>query len=280
MGVGAARAVKKAAVLGHPIGHSLSPVLHRAAYQSLGLSWTYDAIDVTEAELPGFLADLDDSWAGLSLTMPLKKAVLPWLDAVDPVAAKIQAVNTVVVSGDERLGFNTDVAGIVAALREVGFGEYPGEVAVLGAGATAMSTLAGIAEYRPRRVVVCARRAESVESVTQFATDLGLNAQAWPWERRGEVLESDVVVSTLPGDTAGSLGSAVPGDPGILLDVTYSPWPTSLATAWAQAGGSVAPGYRMLLWQAAVQVELMTGQQAPVTQMWEALQQALEGNNG
>lgn len=114
---------RRAAVLGHPIAHSLSPVLHRAAYRALGLdSWSYDAVDVTEDGLPGFVAGLGDDWAGLSLTMPLKQTVLPLLDHVEPLAQVVGAVNTVLVqgSGSARtlVGANTDVHGIVAALRE------------------------------------------------------------------------------------------------------------------------------------------------------------------
>lgn len=106
----------RAAVLGHPIAHSLSPVLHRAAYAALGLDWTYDAVDVTEETLPGFVAALDDGWAGLSLTMPLKQAVLPLLDHVEPLAEVVGAVNTVLVQGGGArptlVGANTDVHGL------------------------------------------------------------------------------------------------------------------------------------------------------------------------
>lgn len=114
---------RRAAVLGHPVAHSLSPLLHRAAYQALGLAgWTYGLQDVTEEQLPGVVRDLDASWAGLSLTMPLKQVVLPLLDHVDPLAEVVGAVNTVVVQGGGTapvlVGANTDVAGIVAALRE------------------------------------------------------------------------------------------------------------------------------------------------------------------
>lgn len=271
----AAAQAKQAAVLGHPIAHSLSPALHGSAYRALGLPWRYRAIDVTEAALPDFIQGLDASWAGLSLTMPLKKTIIPLLDAVDPVAEQIQAANTVVFSGGERLGFNTDVAGMITALREAGFDQFPGDVAILGAGATAYSAVVSIADQRPSRVVICARRDEAAEEVARLASSLGLNSQIWPWDQARELLSCQVVISTVPGDAAAWLAEAVPSDPGILMDVTYSPWPTSLAEAWAAADGAIAPGYRMLLWQAAMQVELMTGLQAPVNEMWQGLKEAL-----
>src|SRR4051794_31368341 len=127
----------RCAVLGSPIGHSLSPLLHRTAYDVLGLAgWTYDAVEVDEAGLGDFLVGLDDTWRGLSLTMPLKRTVLPLLDSVSPVAEAAGAVNTVLIGDAGRIGDNTDVPGAVAALRE----RYTGPVStavVVGAGATA-----------------------------------------------------------------------------------------------------------------------------------------------
>ena len=147
---------RRAAVLGHPIGHSLSPVLHRAAYAALGLaSWRYDAVDIAEEDLSRFVAGLDRSWAGLSLTMPLKRTILPLLDHVEPQALALGVVNTVLVvaSGSARMltGTNTDVHGLLAALREGGIGAHGdgsevGSAVVLGAGATAASAIAALAQ--------------------------------------------------------------------------------------------------------------------------------------
>ncbi len=252
-------------------------MLHSAAYQALGLPYEYTAIDVTVAGLADFVADCDDSWLGLSLTMPLKRTVLPLLDAVDPVAERIRAVNTVIFSDGERLGFNTDVAGIATTLREIEVQQYPGDVAILGAGATAAAVLSALVDLHPSRVRIAARRVEAALDAVELASEMGLNAEATLWQDNTDLLRSDLLVSTLPGDAAATLAPHIPLQPGKLLDVTYSPWPTTLARAWAEAGGAVAPGYRMLLWQAAVQVELMTGFQAPVSAMSDALLAALEG---
>src|SRR5690625_256874 len=135
-------AARRAAVMGHPIAHSLSPALHNASYAELGLAnWTYDAHDVTTEQLPDFLAQMDDSWAGLSLTMPLKSSIQPHLDVIDPLAEVVGAVNTVICqySGGSRMliGANTDVYGIVASLRTAGLTTPIESAAVLGAGGTA-----------------------------------------------------------------------------------------------------------------------------------------------
>src|SRR5690242_21426456 len=111
----------KAAVLGAPIAHSLSPVLHRAAYQALSLTdWSYEAIECDTARLPAVLDACGPGWAGLSLTMPLKRAVLPLLDHIDPLAREVGAANTVVFTGGRRHGHNTDVPGMIAALAGIG----------------------------------------------------------------------------------------------------------------------------------------------------------------
>ncbi|MBA3620612.1 MAG: shikimate dehydrogenase, partial [Acidothermales bacterium] len=128
--------MRRAAVLGKPIRHSLSPLLHRTAYAALGLDWRYDAVECDESALADVLAGLDDSWVGLSLTMPLKEAVLPLLDEVAPEADVLSAVNTVLLREGRRYGLNTDVDGLAAALREAG--AVPpaggGTAVVLGAG--------------------------------------------------------------------------------------------------------------------------------------------------
>src|SRR4029453_14406564 len=138
---------RRAAVLGSPIAHSLSPLLHRAAYAELGLDWRYDAIDVDAAGLPGFLAGLDERWVGLSLTMPLKRAVLPLCARLGSMAAAVGAANTVLWSVDRaRIAENTDVPGLVAALGSAGMSAAPQRVVVLGGGATAASALAAVAQ--------------------------------------------------------------------------------------------------------------------------------------
>lgn len=263
---------RRAAVLGHPIEHSLSPVLHRAAYAELGLDWVYDRVDVTGDGLAAFLDSLDESWAGLSLTMPLKNDVLPLLDEVDPVAAATGAVNTVVLESGRRRGANTDVGGLVAALDEHGAGHGPS--AVLGAGATARSAVAGLAARGTTLVTAYARRPEAAGDLRATAEAVGVILEVRPWSDAAAGLGADVVVSTVPRGAGDALAQDVPATPGTLLDVVYDPWPTPLAAAWAEHGGQVASGLDLLLHQAVLQVRLMTGRDAPVAAMRAALARA------
>lgn len=267
----------QAAVLGRPIAHSLSPRLHRAAYAALGLDWTYDAVEVDEAGLAAFLDGLDASWAGLSLTMPLKQAVLPLLDTVSDLARDVAAANTVVLRGGRREGHNTDVAGIVAALHEAGV-EAAERAVVLGGGATARSALAALAQLGVRSPVLVVRSEPT--ATLAAATRLGLTPVVTGVSREvsaaaGEVGAAaaevvagcDLLVSTLPAGAADRFAAHVRGVPA-LLDVVYDPWPTPLAAA---CRGVVVPGSAMLLHQAARQVELMTGRAAPLEAMRAAL---------
>ena len=270
---------RRAAVLGHPVGHSLSPVLHRAAYAELGLSdWRYEAVDLTEQQLPGFVAELDGTWAGLSLTMPLKQTVLPLLDHVEPLAEVVGAVNTVLVqperNGCSLVGANTDVHGIVAALREGLGGRIPATGAVLGGGATAASSLAALAELGVTDAAVYVRSLGRSGALVRAAHRMGVAPQFRGLDRaHDEIGVADVVVATLPAHAADELAAALPAPVagGVLLDVVYDPRPTALSVAWARAGGVVVGGERMLLHQAAEQVRLMTGHPAPLAAMESAL---------
>lgn len=271
--------MRRAAVLGHPISHSLSPVLHRAAYAELGLDWSYEAIDVTSEQLSDFLAGLDSSWVGLSLTMPLKQTVLSFLVESSATVAAAGGANTVLVTEAGLIGDNTDVYGIVAALRERRDFRPPRTFGIIGAGATAAAAMVAAAELAVDRVVVSARRTAPAEDLADRGRALGLQVETVPWEQVEQALACDAIVVTLPGDAAANLISAIPAEPGVLLDVTYHPWPTSLAAAWEQRGGSVVPGHQMLLWQAARQVELMTGHPAPVASMAAAMRETLSGQD-
>jgi len=267
-----------AAVLGSPIAHSLSPVLHRAAYDALGLAdWTYRAVECTEQQLADTLRELEaEGLAGASLTMPLKRAVLPLLARTERLAADVGAANTVLFGGidGEWWGANTDVPGMVEALRRGGFNRA-GSVTVLGGGATAASTVAAIAELGVRDARVVARRPAAAAAVAETGERFGVEVDVRPWGEVEASLAADLVVSTVPAGAGDSLAASVPPRPGLLFDVVYAPWPTPLAAAWASAGGTVVGGLELLVAQAAEQVRLMTGKQAPVDRMRAAGEDAL-----
>lgn len=251
------------AVLGSPIAHSKSPALHRAAYGALGLDWTYEAVEVRDGALEPFLAGLDASWRGLSLTMPLKREVLPLLDGTSEMAGRVGAANTVLLREGRREGFNTDVAGIVAAFREAGVDGLE-TVHVLGAGATAASVLIAARELGATRALVSARdpeRAKPLEPLAR-ANGVDLTVRRLGMMDRSLVVPS-AVISTLPGGTPVDVPfpEAVRRE-AVLLDVAYDPWPSALAASWEAADGIVVSGLTMLLHQAIAQVRIfVTGEE-------------------
>lgn len=279
----------KAAVLGSPIAHSLSPALHRAAYEVLGLDdWTYQAIECDEAGLAGLVESLGPEWAGLSLTMPLKRTVLPLLDRVDPVAAATGGANTVVFRPDGRYGYNTDVQGIVDALTEAG-APAPGSVTILGAGATACSALAALPELGVSGADVVVRDPSRAGGLLAAAQRLRLQVRLRSfdslhdsgWGNAGDAAGHGdpaghgnpvpgLLISTVPAGAADAFAERIRATgraPAAVLDVVYNPWPTPLAEAASAAGAMVASGFALLLHQAATQVELMTGKPAPLEAM-------------
>ncbi|GAA2593611.1 shikimate dehydrogenase [Streptomyces roseoviolaceus] len=270
-------APRRAAVLGSPIAHSLSPVLHRTAYQELGLSgWTYDRFEVDEAALPGFFETLGGEWAGLSLTMPLKRAVIPLLDGISETAASVDAVNTVVCTRDgRRTGDNTDIPGMVAALREHGIDKVEA-AAVLGAGATASSALAALSRICPGEIAVYVRSEARAAEMRQWAERLEVSVRIADWADAEQALRAPLVISTTPAGVTDALARSVPDRPAALFDVLYDPWPTTLAARWSAYGGAVVSGLDLLVHQAVLQVEQMTGQApAPLDAMRKAGERAL-----
>ncbi|MFD9860465.1 shikimate dehydrogenase [Streptomyces alboflavus] len=268
---------RRAAVLGSPIAHSLSPVLHRAAYAELGLGdWSYDRFEVDEEALPGFFEQLGPEWAGLSLTMPLKRAVIPLLDSVSGTAASVEAVNTVVRTGDGRLtGDNTDIPGMVAALRERGI-EQVESAAILGAGATASSALAALARICTGEVVAYVRSEARATEMRQWGERLDVDVRTADWADAERALHAPLVIATTPAGTTDALSHAVPERPTTLFDVLYDPWPTTLAARWSAYGGAVVSGLDLLVHQAVLQVEQMTGRTpGPLDVMRKAGERAL-----
>jgi shikimate dehydrogenase len=266
----------RAAVLGSPVAHSLSPVLHSAAYAALGLDgWHYDAHECDEATLAGFVDGLGPEWAGLSLTMPLKRVALDVAREISPLAAAVGAANTLVLTEGRRHAHNTDVAGVVEALR----GAPPGgRAVVLGAGGTAQATLAALRELGIADITVLVRSTARTGELQAAADRLGVAPEITaglldPARARAALADADAVVSTLPSGAADGLTGVRPG--AVVLDVVYAPWPTAFAAAADAAGARVVSGLEMLLHQAVAQVELMTGLNPPVDVMRDALDAAV-----
>jgi len=255
----AARKPSKCAVIGKPIAHSLSPAMHRAAYAALGFDdWTYDAFEVDEAGLKGFLENLDESWVGLSLTMPLKRAVIPLADEVTTVAGALQVANTLEVGGQHRIASNTDCAGAVGALAERGVRNVK-SIRVLGGGATAASIVYAVARNPGLKVEFLVRdELRSAESIA-VAERAGADVTVRPLD--APMLDVvDLLVSTVPGKAVRKQAHDLVDASHAVFDVVYEPWPTPLASAAALKGLPFVSGLDLLAHQAAFQVELFTGQ--------------------
>ncbi|HEU4666333.1 MAG TPA: shikimate dehydrogenase [Arthrobacter sp.] len=258
----------RAAVLGHPISHSKSPALHLAAYGRLGIGISYTAIDVTEQLLPSLMRQVRDQpgWRGLSVTMPLKTAMVGQVDEVRGVARMLGVVNTVSFeehgNGTRAIGSNTDVPGIVNALRHAGTGTAPSAV-LLGGGGTAASAIAALKELGATRAEVFVRDTSRTAEVSAAAEslDVALVVRSLADAAR-PAAAADVVISTLPPRAADGIAAEMAAlktaMPGVLLDVAYDPWPSLIASVWQAGGGTVVPGLEMLLYQAVEQVRLFS----------------------
>ncbi len=258
---------RRCAVLGSPVEHSLSPVLHRAAYAELGLDWTYEAVEVAEDGLARFLDGLDGSWRGLSLTMPLKRAVMPLLDEASERARQAGAANTVLLDGGRRTGHNTDVPGAAAAVRERYDGPLDGAV-ILGGGATASSTLLALADLGCRRFTLLVRDEGRTAETLAVAGRHPRRPVVEVHRLGSSVPECDIVVSTIPAaaqtpEVVASVAGAT-----VVFEVLYDPWPTPLASYALGAGRTLVSGLDLLVQQAVLQVRLMTGcDEVPVAAM-------------
>lgn len=249
-------------VVGSPIAHSLSPAIHRAAYASLGLDWTYDAHEVDVASFPSFQAELGEEWRGLSVTMPLKRVALETAARASDLAETVGAANTLVrTEAGAWEADNTDVPGVIAALTSHSV-PRPSHVCLWGGGATASSVLAALALIEAGPVHVHVRSVERARPAFAIAAALGHPVEPAPWATTPDCRAADLTVSTVPAVAveASAHDISATSRPGhCLFDVIYHPWPTPLATAWAGCGGAVVSGLDLLVHQAVGQVRLMTG---------------------
>jgi len=268
----------RCAVLGDPIEHSLSPVLHRAAYAALGLDWTYDAVRVTGGGLAAYVDGLGPEWRGLSLTMPLKREVVPLLTSQDEWTRISGAANTLLLdAAGGRHGLNTDVPGAEAAIARAS--DVPLRRAlVLGGGATATSVLLALAERGLERAVIAvrdqARAAGTLAAVRRHHR--APEVTVVDLDELGSVA-ADIVVSTVPASAQTEAVLRAVRDVPVVFEVRYEPWPTPLAAAALATGRILVGGLDLLVWQAVDQVRAMTGRfDVPVEAMRRAGEAGLE----
>ncbi len=263
----------RAAVLGRPVSHSLSPLLHRAAYAALGLDdWTYDALDVGAEDLPELVAGLGDEWRGFSVTMPCKQAAVDVADVVEPLPRLLHAANTLVRTDAGWRAENTDVTGVGMALQLAGV-ERVSHAAILGAGGTASAAAVALSSLGAQHVDVVVRDPGRAADLMHIFKVLGVSTAV---TTLADVdLDAPLVVSTVPIDAQAAVLD-LPWRAGhTVLDVLYAPWPTPLAQRVGDVSGTVVGGLEVLFWQATGQVELFTGQAAPIGAMRAALDAAV-----
>jgi shikimate dehydrogenase len=245
----------QAAVLGSPISHSLSPVLHRKAYEILGISATYSAIDTKEGQLANFVSKMDSSWLGISLTMPLKEEVLKVADEVDPLALRIQSANTLYRVGDKWRATSTDVAGFSKALAAMSAHDFA-SVVILGAGATARCAAAAF-DGTGRSITVLIRsdfrKAQMEPCVVQGELHFV------PWSDLSALRSADLIVNTTPAGVADEVALLLDHKPdAIFFEALYNPWPTRLLQSWLATHSRGIDGLDLLVQQAIDQIELQT----------------------
>jgi len=248
--------VIRAAVLGSPISHSLSPLLHQSAYEILGAQGTYEAIEVEAGQLSNFLKDKDSGWTGFSLTMPLKEEVLAIAHVVDPVAQMISSANTLYRKDNLWLASSTDITGFGFALDSRGFTKAKSAI-ILGAGATARAVV-GALDGRIEEIKIVSRNTGREEAIRKCATKSSITFV--PWEYTTPIAQSDLVVNTTPLYGADLFADYLPTKISTLFfEVLYRPWPTVLHSRWRENGGETMDGIDLLVHQAIEQIALFSG---------------------
>jgi shikimate dehydrogenase len=245
----------KAAVLGFPIAHSLSPVLHAKAFDLLGIAGSYEAIEVASGGLADFLKSQGANYDYLSLTMPLKEEVLVIAESsgitVDELALRIQSVNTLVRYGSGWSATSTDGSGFVKALANAGYDHF-NSVLILGAGGTARA-VAGALDEIADSVAIMGRSVRRNVGIAACFTKLA--PEFISWDDQIDLRNFDLIVNTTPSGAADLVAENIPFKvEGLLFDVLYKPWPTLLARRWSDAGGKVISGLELLLYQGIDQI--------------------------
>lgn len=267
----------RAAVLGQPIGHSRSPVLHNAGYAALGLDhWAYDRFDCDADALPGLVGGADPSYRGFSVTMPAKFAALAFADESTERARRIGSANTLVRTDTGWRADNTDVDGIRGALAELlgGGGLVDKRAVVVGGGGTARPAIWALLEAGVAHITVV-NRSDRTSELTGLVDAFPTTLSYLPLEGdvEAEAAAAAVVISTVPSAAVAGLEEKLAHAP--VLDVIYDPWPTPLVTVARSRGIPAVGGHVMLAHQAYGQFEQFTGQPAPREAMRAALETSL-----
>ena len=261
----------RAAVLGFPIAHSLSPFLHELAYKELAIAGEYSKIEVEAGQLSHFLDSLDDSWTGFSLTMPLKQEAVQIVDSVTDLSRKIRSANTLFRKDGDWHATTTDVAGFTHAFQAHAV-DISSNVLIIGAGATARAAAAAC-DGLATRITVMARSTRGIDLISNCVETSEIGFALWADE--AVIQEASVIISTTPEGATDSLVHLFPRNPeSIFFDVLYKPWPTLALATWIDNGGHVIDGLDLLIHQAISQVEIFTGLNVERSSMAQRMREA------
>ena len=248
----------RAAVLGSPISHSLSPRLHAAAYKYLGIEGSYVSFEVSSGNLKKFLSDKESGWSGFSLTMPLKEEALTCAAVIDPLVQKIGCGNTLVKRNGKWHLYSTDVLGFQNSFKAKNV-NIPSSVLIIGSGATARAAVAAF-DDKNTQIQILHRNVDREVSLQSAVLNSSLKFHMW-----GEKLDFktfDLVINTTPKFILDELSKDISGKPkGVFFDVIYEPWPTDFANNWSSNGGEVISGLELLIAQGVEQVKIFTGEE-------------------
>lgn len=247
----------RGAVLGSPITHSLSPLLHKTAFDLLGISGNYSAIEVKSGELQSFLDRRGGEFDYFSLTMPLKEEALNLKLAIDidTLGSRIQSINTLIRVGNSWRATSTDGSGFIKSLTNAGFSRF-NKVLILGAGGTARA-VAGALDEIATSVDVMRRSVRRSSAIAACFEKIECNFL--DWDDLVDLSGYDLVINTTPSGAADLVAENLPHRiDGLLFDVLYKPWPTLLARRWSDAGGKTISGLELLLYQGVDQLRLVT----------------------
>ncbi|MGB2868474.1 MAG: shikimate dehydrogenase [Bacteroidota bacterium] len=275
---------KRYGIIGHPIGHSLSPLLYTTAFRLCGLSHTYESFDLERSKLADdFRRLLDEGYAGFNVTIPHKESIMQHLSEIDPEATAVGAVNTIVVRESGTLGLNTDVYGVTKLFEPSRRHINGKDVLLLGAGGAARAAVVALQKnFHPSHILLASRSSERGKKFAGSFPSIPIEVTDFSVPRLQVAARScSVIVNTTPiGMHPRVEESPLPKEVQIssshlVIDLIYTPFETTFMSDAARAGATSVGGVEMLLHQAARAFEMWTGMKMPVEEVRKVVERKL-----